>query len=265
MSHRHRSAWESLALALLVPLWLLATPPLASAQHSRGGGSAGGRASGGGGRSGGQSTGTAVPRGSTPSGGESGAASGSSPSHPATGASSAQPASGSSSSGAATSSSSGAAAPAPHNRPRGSAPAIGEAVPRRQAAPVPPPGGVLVPGGYYGGFIPWGYAGLGLYGGYYAGYYDPWFDPYYGGGYAAPADEDQGALHLKVKQREASVFVDGYYAGIVDDFDGVFQRLHVAPGPHRVEISAPGYEALSFEVRVLPGQTVTYRGELKPE
>ena len=153
----------------------------------------------------------------------------------------------------------------PHSRPRGNAPAVGEAVPRT-GAPAPHGGGVLVPGGYDGGFIPWGFGGLGLYGGYYGGYYDPWFDPYYGGGYYAPPDTDeQGSVHLKVKPRDASVFVDGYYAGVVDDFDGVFQRLHIDPGPHRIEISAPGYDTLSFEVRVLPGQTVTYRGELKQE
>ena len=38
---------------------------------------------------------------------------------------------------------------------------------------------VIVDGGYYGGFYPWGWGGLGL-GGYY-GYYDPWggwYDPY---------------------------------------------------------------------------------------
>ncbi|MGC4084120.1 MAG: hypothetical protein QM736_18930 [Vicinamibacterales bacterium] len=57
------------------------------------------------------------------------------------------------------------------------------------------------------GFYPWGWGGLGL-GGYY-GWYDPWgwYDPYPpAGGYGYYAD---GALKLKVKPRQAEVFVDG--------------------------------------------------------
>jgi hypothetical protein len=30
--------------------------------------------------------------------------------------------------------------------------------------------------------------------------------------------------------RDAEVYVDGYYAGTVDDFDGTFQRLHIDTG-----------------------------------
>jgi len=67
---------------------------------------------------------------------------------------------------------------------------------------------------------------------------------------------------LKVKPREADVFVDGYYAGRVDDFDGVFQRLRVESGPHRIEIRADGYEDLAFEVRILPDDTTTYTGTM---
>ena len=66
-------------------------------------------------------------------------------------------------------------------------------------------------------------------------------------------------LKFKVKPRDASVFVDGYFAGKVDDFDGVFQKLHIEPGPHRIEISADGYETLTFEIRTEPDQTTTYK------
>src|SRR6185436_1225026 len=108
---------------------------------------------------------------------------------------------------------------------------VGAAVPREGGRPR---GGgnpvVIIPGGYY----PWGYGGLGF-GGYYGGYYDPWYDPYgyggglgYGGGYAGNLSsrsfDDDGALRIKVKPREASVYVDGYYAGKVDDFDGLLQK-----------------------------------------
>ena len=74
---------------------------------------------------------------------------------------------------------------------------------------------------------------------------------------------DEGSVRLKVKPRDASVFVDGYFAGQVDDFDGVFQRLILDSGPHRIEVSLEGYEPLSFEVRVPPDRTITYEGELR--
>ena len=81
--------------------------------------------------------------------------------------------------------------------------------------------------------------------------------------YAAPP---QGALYggvrLDVEPRDAAVYVDGYYAGIVDDFDGAWQRIALEPGPHRFEVVAPGLETLTFEVNVRPDQTVHYRGDM---
>ena len=40
------------------------------------------------------------------------------------------------------------------------------------------------------------------------------------------------AIRLQVKPRDAEVFVDGYIVGIVDDYDGSFQQLPLAPGEH---------------------------------
>jgi hypothetical protein len=58
------------------------------------------------------------------------------------------------------------------------------------------------------------------------------------------------------------VFVDGYYVGIVDDFDGVFQHVNLEAGEHRIEVRAPGYdEAISFDVYVQPGRTITLRAD----
>ena len=125
-------------------------------------------------------------------------------------------------------------------------------------------GGSVIPpgGGYWGGYYPWGWGGLGL-GGYYAGFYDPWFDAYPGdyGGYYSQGYE--GSLRIKVKPREAEVYVDGYFAGEVDEFDGMFQSLKVETGPHRIELRAEGYEPLFFEVRVQPDRTITYTSEMK--
>lgn len=150
-------------------------------------------------------------------------------------------------------------------RAREGQPVKGEAVARRPSSGNGGGGGgtVIVPG-YWGGYYPWGYAGLGF-GGYYGGFYDPfWYGggPYgYGGG--GGYYNDDGALRLKVEPREASVYVDGYFAGQVDDYDGVFQKLRMESGPHRVELRADGYEPLMFEVRIQPDRTITYKGEMR--
>jgi len=157
----------------------------------------------------------------------------------------------------------------PHARPRGDEPITGTAVPRG-AAPVPGGGSTGVIGT---SFYPWWFGGVGYYGGYYGGYYDPWFGGYPSyGGYesydpviygGSSRFQDEGSLRLKLKPREAEVYVDGYYVGIVDDFDGIFQKLHVETGPHRIEVRAPGYETLTFDVRIDADRSTTYRGELK--
>ena len=127
--------------------------------------------------------------------------------------------------------------------------------------PRPPQGGgnvIVIPGGY-GGYYPWGYGGLGF--GGYGGYYDPWYGGYPAGYYDRRED---GRLRLKVKPRDASVYVDGYYAGRVDDFDGIFQHLPLEPGPYRIEVRADGFAPLSFDVRILPDRTLTYAATLDP-
>jgi len=126
--------------------------------------------------------------------------------------------------------------------------------------------------GGFGGYYPWGFGGIGVggyYGGYYPGYYDPYDPGYggYGGGYApqyySSGSAYEGALRLKVRPKEASVYVDGYYAGVVDDFNGMFQKLRIEAGPHRIEVRAPGYETLVLDVQIVPDHTITYKGELQ--
>jgi hypothetical protein len=86
----------------------------------------------------------------------------------------------------------------------------------------------------------------------------------YGGGYYQPQGWDIGSVKLKVKPRDADVFVDGYFAGQVDDFDGTFQSLRLDSGAYRIEIRKPGFETLIFDVRVQPDRTITYRGDMRP-
>ena len=103
--------------------------------------------------------------------------------------------------------------------------------------------------------------------------YDPYYSGggYYGGGggsggysyQGSRASLDSGGLRLKIKPREAKVYIDGYFVGTVDSFDGMFQKLDLEAGGHRIEIRADGYETLQFEVLVTARESVTYKGELK--
>lgn len=150
-------------------------------------------------------------------------------------------------------------------RGRGDRTPVGTAVERQG-----PPHGGHYPGYYppyyyyppYAGFIwdPfwWGYgAGYG-YGDPTGGY------PVYGGGYDnGGGDVSYGSLKLKVKPSDAQVYVDGYFSGLVDDYDGLFQKLNLEVGPHHIEVRAEGYETLSLDVRIEFDQTVTYKGELR--
>jgi hypothetical protein len=50
----------------------------------------------------------------------------------------------------------------------------------------------------------------------------------------------------------------------VDDFDGTFQHIDLEVGPHHIEIRAPGFETIAFDVNVEPGRTITYRASMRP-
>ncbi len=123
------------------------------------------------------------------------------------------------------------------------------------------------PWSWYG----WGWPAYGAYGGWGAwnGYYGNNWGGYYGGGWGNTwgggwnGGWGTGGVRIKVKERDAEVYVDGYYAGIVDDFDGLWQQLRLDDGGYRVEIKKPGFETLIFDVRVQPGRTITYRGEMQ--
>lgn len=92
--------------------------------------------------------------------------------------------------------------------------------------------------------------------------------PYYPYSYAYPAYPytyyDGASLRLQVTPREAEVFLDGYYAGTVDDFDGTFQRLNVQPGNHELEIYLPGYRSVQQSLLLQPGKTSNVKLAMQP-
>lgn len=227
----------------------------------------------------GDKSGSAVAR---PSGGSSGSGGGSSSSARPNGGDQGHVSSGSSSSASSGDDQRGRRRAVPaYSRPRDGRPVVGAAVERSGRPPVRGGGSYYDPYyrySYYYNRYPYGYFypgygyGLGYFydpgiWGYYTpsyGYYDPYAGYGYGGGYSrGDRYREEGSIRLKVKPEHSQVYVDGYYVGDVDSFDGIFQRLTLDAGAHRIEIRAEGYLPEQFEVMVIPGETITYAGDLK--
>ena len=111
------------------------------------------------------------------------------------------------------------------------------------------------------GWWPYGYYSPYYWGSYGWGY--PW---YWGGGYyrGYDASYSQGAARLQVTPRETEVFVDGYYAGVVDDFDGFSQRLRLEPGEHELTLFLDGHKPFTEKLMFTVGQTFKIKHEMEP-
>ena len=107
------------------------------------------------------------------------------------------------------------------------------------------------------------------------GYFGPlWYDPWWGYGFYQPGPypyppygygrNPEAALRLDVQPKDAAVYVDGYYVGIVDDFNGVFQRLHVAPGEHDLTLYRDGYRTVAQHLYVTPDSTFKVKYRMQP-
>jgi hypothetical protein len=117
--------------------------------------------------------------------------------------------------------------------------------------------------------------------GYYGGY--PGTSLYVGAGYApgvafgvsrypvavgfalpfGPSDP-RGSIRTLVHPRDAEVFIDGYYVGVVDDFDGSLQGLRLEPGPHAVTLYRDGFRVHEETLYSTLGATVKIRHEMEP-
>lgn len=159
--------------------------------------------------------------------------------------------------------------------PRGGPRVTGQAVPRvgpppRAARPTYRPyiyasrPGLRV--GVYSGYYGYPYSNYGYpYG--YSSLYSPYgYDSGYGysGNYGRGFRGPYGGVRIKDAPRDSQVLVDGYYVGIADDFDGLLQQLTLEGGAHKIEIHTPNGPTLTFDVNVLPGQTITYRAAVRP-
>jgi hypothetical protein len=91
-----------------------------------------------------------------------------------------------------------------------------------------------------------GYGGPYFYPGF---YYSTWYGPWGWYGYpwgpwpAYAYYDNSSSVRIQGAPREAEVYVDGYYTGVVDDFDGTLQRLRVPPGEHELTIYLEGFKS----------------------
>jgi PEGA domain len=104
-------------------------------------------------------------------------------------------------------------------------------------------------------------------------YYAPYASYGYSSGYGSPYDYAYGSTYNSTYSRsggvsfditpvDAAVFIDGKYVGTVEDFSPTEPPLTVAAGRHRIDVRAQGYQTMSFDITVVPGQVIPYQGEM---
>jgi hypothetical protein len=99
-------------------------------------------------------------------------------------------------------------------------------------------------------------------------FYDPFFGPYPWWPRSAypywyyPVYDARADVRVRVEPKaaeDAAVYVDGFYAGIVDDFNGVFQALPLTPGGHSVVLYLEGFRTVRHNIYLRPGSTFNLR------
>jgi len=120
---------------------------------------------------------------------------------------------------------------------------------------------------YYSPYAYWGYPGYGWglgygYGYGYGDYYGYYPAPYYGGGGGGYREANVTQIRTLIDPAKARVYVDGYYAGVADDFDGMFQRLSISPGRHDITLKLEGYASHTFSVYAGGEETIKLRWDM---
>ena len=72
----------------------------------------------------------------------------------------------------------------------------------------------------------------------------------------------RSSVRLQVKPTQTEVYVDGAYTGLVDNYDGLFQRLHLPPGEHEIELYLEGYESIRERLYLVEGETYKIQHEM---
>ena len=106
---------------------------------------------------------------------------------------------------------------------------------------------------------------------FYSGFYDPFYAgwsplyaqyPYPRGRYGYSGN--WASARIEVKPRDAQVYLDGYLVGMVDQFDGIFQRLDLPTGEHEIEVYMRGYRPYRQRTLFRPGGSYHFKAMLEP-
>jgi PEGA domain-containing protein len=81
---------------------------------------------------------------------------------------------------------------------------------------------------------------------------------------AYPTGYPGASVRLEVMPRDAEVFVDGYFTGIVDEFDGMWQRLRLEPGQHEITLYRDGYRTYHQEAYLTNDHTFKIKMQMQP-
>ena len=81
--------------------------------------------------------------------------------------------------------------------------------------------------------------------------------------YRYPNVHPDASVRVDVTPRDTEVYVDGYYAGVVDDFDGLLQRLRVEPGQHEITLYHDGYRAVHQRIYLTRDRTFKLKQQLE--
>jgi hypothetical protein len=90
--------------------------------------------------------------------------------------------------------------------------------------------------------------------------YPVWYNPYPVYGYSI--GPRYGGVSFDIDPSDAAIFIDDEYVGIADDFSPYDAPLTLRAGLHRVEIRARGMQPMDFDLTVVAGQVIPYRGTL---
>ena len=83
--------------------------------------------------------------------------------------------------------------------------------------------------------------------------------------YGYPVRYDiSSSVRIVATPKNAEVYVDGNYEGIVDDFNGFFQRLYVPPGTHEIVLYHDHYRSVHQKVYLAPRSSQKFHYTMVP-
>ena len=77
-----------------------------------------------------------------------------------------------------------------------------------------------------------------------------------------PLPLEKAEVKIEATPERAAVFVDGKFAGHVNEFKGPGRGMLLAPGEHHIEIALPGYQTFATDINPIGKQKVAIKTDL---